>query len=498
VACPDLGRHRKRILQRSEPTRRDARIEGAPEWHHHRLGVAVDHDARLETVALQRLANPSPLLRRAPRGLRILYAGKPEARGVVDLIDRIRGRGALVVQRTRHPIPEVRRIAESPAHAAGSSRHRVNLHLDGPLAAAALNENRFKLGIFCMNVSHGTTMTTAPGALTPTWAENVRIARAADRAGWEFLLPLGRWRGFGGDLNFDDKSFEVYTWAAGIAAVTTQIQVFTTSHIRMVHPVMAAKQGCTIDHIAGGRSALNVVAGQKPEEIAMFGIEQIPHDDAYDAADEWLTMVKRLWTEDADLDFAGTYLQAKGAHAMPKPLQRPYPVIVNAGSSPRGRLFGAKHADFSFLSLPDVEQLGALAADCRDVAWREYKRKLGTFTHGYVVCRDTEKEAQDYLKYYVDECGDWGAAEGLIKALLGAKSQSIPPETLVTMQRAFISGWGGIPFVGTAEQIVEQMQGLADAGLDGAALHWVDYEEGLERFNRTVLPLMIQAGLRKR
>ena len=35
--------------------------------------------------------------------------------------------------------------------------------------------NPFKLGIFCMNVSHGTTMTTVPGTLTPTWAENVRI-----------------------------------------------------------------------------------------------------------------------------------------------------------------------------------------------------------------------------------------------------------------------------------------------------------------------------------
>ena len=41
-------------------------------------------------------------------------------------------------------------------------------------------------------------MTTAPGTLIPTWDQTVRIAQAADGAGWEFLLPLGRWRGFGG------------------------------------------------------------------------------------------------------------------------------------------------------------------------------------------------------------------------------------------------------------------------------------------------------------
>ena len=45
----------------------------------------------------------------------------------------------------------------------------------------------------------------------------------------------------------NDRSFEVYTWAAGVAALTEQIQIFTTSHLRMLHPVMAAKQGATLD-----------------------------------------------------------------------------------------------------------------------------------------------------------------------------------------------------------------------------------------------------------
>lgn len=359
------------------------------------------------------------------------------------------------------------------------------------------NANRFKLGVFCFNVSHGTTITTAEGTLTPTWEENVRIARAADNAGWEFLLPLGRWRGFGGKINFNDRTFEVYTWAAGIAALTSRIQVFTTSHILIVHPVLAAKQGCTVDHIAGGRSALNVVAGQKEGEVAMFGLDQIEHDASYAAAEEWITVVKRLWTEEEDFDFDGKYFRTRRAHLMPKPLQKPYPVVVNAGQSAVGRRFGAKHADFSFQTSPDLESLKGMIDDTRKIAWSEHKRDIGILIHAYVVCRDTEKEALDYVKYYVDERGDREAADSLIDILIGSKEESLPLERRQTMRRALTAGWAGYPLVGTPEQIVDKIQTLSGIGVNGAALHWVNFEAGIGQFNEQILPLMVQAGLRK-
>ena len=359
------------------------------------------------------------------------------------------------------------------------------------------NDNAFKLGIFCLNVSGGTAITHAEGTLTPTWEENVRVAQAVDEAGWEFLLPLGRWRGFGGQVEFNDKSFEVFTWAAGIAALTKQIQVMYTSHIRYFHPVVAAKQGCTVDHIAGGRSALNVVAGQKPDEICMFGIDPIGHEELYEATDEWLTLVKRLWTEEEDFDFEGKYFQSRKAHLQPKPVQKPYPVIVSAGQSDTGRRFGAKHADFSFQSMPDLETMKDLVKDTKRLAREEYGRNIGILNHGYVVCRDTEKEALDYLRYYVDEKGDWEAVDGLIAAITGSGERSMPPERIIHMRRELIAGWGGYPLVGTPEHIVDELIKLQSVGLSGIALHWVDYEAGVATFNEKVLPLMEQAGLRK-
>lgn len=360
------------------------------------------------------------------------------------------------------------------------------------------NENRFKLGIFCMNVSAGASMTKAPGKLTPTWEENVRIAQAADSAGWEFLLPLGNWKGSGGETNPHDRSFEVYTWAAGVAAITKQIQVFTTSHLRLVHPMLAAKQGATLDHISGGRSALNIVAGQPADVVAMFGIEQIDHDALYEEADEWTTLVKRLYVEENGFDFEGRFFHMKGARINPKPLQQPHPVIVNAGMSGAGRRFGAKHADFTFVNLADVDELRTAVAGIRETARAEFGREIGMLNHGYVVCRDTEREALDYERYFIDECGDWAATDTYIENYMRSGAQSTNVDRLRTARRGLIAGFNGVRFVGTPEQVVDKMLALAEAGINGSALHWVDYEAGIDTVNRRVLPLMIQAGLRVR
>jgi alkanesulfonate monooxygenase SsuD/methylene tetrahydromethanopterin reductase-like flavin-dependent oxidoreductase (luciferase family) len=169
---------------------------------------------------------------------------------------------------------------------------------------------------------------------------------------------------------------------------------------------------------------------------------------------------------------------------------------VNAGQSPRGRVFAAKHADFSFISMDDHDMLRDMAAAARNLARDEYDRELGILTHCYVVCRDTEREAREYYEYYVDRCGDWASAEELIKRMIGREQRSIAPERLTSMQRSFIAGWAGYPLVGTPQQIVAKIQGLAGIGIDGAAMHWVDYEDGLGRFNEQILPLMEEAGLR--
>ncbi|NNL87144.1 MAG: LLM class flavin-dependent oxidoreductase, partial [Myxococcales bacterium] len=142
---------------------------------------------------------------------------------------------------------------------------------------AVLGDNPLKFGVFGVNVSHGCAITAAEGTIEVNWAESVELARAADRAGIEAMVPVARWKGFGGSTNFNHRTFETYTWAAGLAQATERIAIFATSHVPTIHPVLAAKQATTIDHISGGRFGLNIVAGWNATEFEMFGKSQLPH-----------------------------------------------------------------------------------------------------------------------------------------------------------------------------------------------------------------------------
>ena len=356
------------------------------------------------------------------------------------------------------------------------------------------NENRFKLGVFGANCSNGCTITHAETTFEPTYEHNVKIAQLADRLGFEMLVPVGRWRHFGGTTMFNGINLEVYTWATAMACNTENVMVFATSHVPTVHPILAAKQAATIDHISGGRFGLNVVCGWFKPEIEMFGVDQLPHDERYVMADEWMGVIERLWAED-DFDHDGTYYQINQGFLAPKPVQQPRPVVINAGSSPAGRDFSARHADFNFLSINTFEQAGEMAGDIRARA-AEYGRTCGTMSYGLVCCRDTEEEAKALYRHIVHE-GDWGATNTIIDLMLGENySYGDNKDEIRAMGERFIAGWGSYPLVGTPEQVVEEMVEIRDLGVEGYIMSWLDYHEEMKYFGERVIPLMREAGLR--
>ena len=83
--------------------------------------------------------------------------------------------------------------------------------------------NRMKLGVMAFNCSHGSTITTVPEAWQLNWPDTKDIAQAVDRSGMEALLPVGRWKGYGGPSNFNNCTFESFTWASAIGAVTSSV-----------------------------------------------------------------------------------------------------------------------------------------------------------------------------------------------------------------------------------------------------------------------------------
>ena len=111
---------------------------------------------------------------------------------------------------------------------------------------------------------------------------------------------------------------------------------------------IAAKQAATIDHVSNGRFGLNVLMGWFADEMKMFGVDLREHDDRYRYGEEWITVVKKLWSEPGSFDFKSSYFDLAGLEAEPKPIQKPGPGRINAGTSPAGIEFTAKHIDISF------------------------------------------------------------------------------------------------------------------------------------------------------
>src|SRR5581483_8618630 len=90
------------------------------------------------------------------------------------------------------------------------------------------NENALKLGFFGANCSSGRFVTKAPERWSGEWDDNVRLAQMADEAGIDFLLPIGRWKGYGGETDYQGATYETITWASGLLALTKRITVFGT------------------------------------------------------------------------------------------------------------------------------------------------------------------------------------------------------------------------------------------------------------------------------
>src|ERR1700729_1704079 len=164
--------------------------------------------------------------------------------------------------------------------------------------------NKLQIGLFGPNCSSGRAVTLVPERWSGNWPDNKKLAVMADDAGIDFLLPIGRWKGYGGDTDYQGTTLETITWATGLLAATKRITVFGTVHVPLFHPVIASKQMVTADHVGEGRFGLNIVAGWNEDEFAMFGVDPKDHAGRYEQAYEWIDVISQIWSRD-DFDFDG-------------------------------------------------------------------------------------------------------------------------------------------------------------------------------------------------
>ena len=385
----------------------------------------------------------------------------------------------------------VRTIDEAAPARTGSLRDRIAMN----------NANTLKIGVFGANCSSSRTATKLPERWSASWPECLALARMADEAGIDFILPIGRWKGYGGDTDFHGSTFETVTWACGLLAATRRVTVFGTVHAPLFHPVIAAKEFVTADHIGGGRFGLNIVAGWNEGEFEMFGVRQHDHETRYEFAQEWIDVVKRAWADDGEFDFEGRFFKLKGVRAKPKPFGGTRPIIMNAGSSGTGQAFALRNCDAFFTATAatrtSLEGTAKRVQEVKNEA-SAYGHDIEIFTIGQVICRSTQQEATDYHRHANIENADWGAIERMMELRNITPKNTAAEEYAAKRQYFAANAIGGFPFVGTPDKVAEELANISRAGVRGIAVSFVNFLDELPFFCDEVLPRLQRMGLREK
>lgn len=361
---------------------------------------------------------------------------------------------------------------------------------------AMYGPHRLQIGLFGANCSSGRAVTMVPERWTGNWRDNLKLARMADEAGIDFLLPIGRWKGYGGDTDYQGSTLETITWATGLLACTRRITVFGTVHAPLFNPVIAAKEMVTADHIGEGRFGLNIVVGWNEGEFEMFGVQQREHEQRYDYAQVWIDVIKMIWSDKEDFDFGGRYLHMKGIRGKPKPYGGTRPVIMNAGASATGQAFAIRNCDAFFLqaSRTSLEETAGRVAKAQNAA-RDIGRDLGVYTVGVITCKPTARQAEDYYQHCIVDHADWSAVDSIL-AMKDISPQTVPMEEFLTKRSQYAQGMGGLPIVGDPDHVARQLIDLSKAGLTGIAVSFVNYTDELPFFCDEVMPRLRRAGVR--
>ena len=335
-------------------------------------------------------------------------------------------------------------------------------------------------GIFMPMANGGWIISKTAPVLDGLYPQNRAAAVLADEIGLDFIMAMGKFRGFGGETNHWGVTLESVTMMAALAEATKNVRIWATIHPLLQNPAVAAKLIATLDHISGGRAGLNIVAGAYKGEFEQMGAwdDTLDHDGRYRLTEEWTTIVKRLWAEPS-VDFAGKFFTMKDCKSDPKPLSKPRPDIICAGMSERGFQFSVREADAVFIG-------GRTPEERRDASLRAKAaaERMGTTIRTYAMCTvvhgDTDAEAEALARRY-DEGADLDAVVNMMTSW-GMGGGDLRSKAL--SQGAFMTQTA----IGSPATCGEKIQAFVDdAQLDGLMLIFPDYVSGLTMFGSEIL-----------
>ncbi|MDC8756355.1 LLM class flavin-dependent oxidoreductase [Janthinobacterium fluminis] len=333
-----------------------------------------------------------------------------------------------------------------------------------------------------------------------------------------------------------------------MAQATSHLGFGVTCALTYEHPYSFARRLSTLDHLTGGRIGWNIVTGYLDSAARNLGLErQLGHDERYDLADEYLDVVYKLWEKSWDDDavvndkaagvyadpvrvhpikHAGRYYKVPGIHLCEPSPQRT-PLLYQAGTSPRGTAFAARHAECTFVSGPSKAVVkryadalrAAVRADGRD------GEQLLIYAQALIVTGATGAQAQakyeeyrrhvdieaaltllsgwtgvDFSRFPLDATIDYIDSDAG-RSALASFSQADPNRKWTVREAAEFIGIGGRGpvLVGDAAQVADQLEAwMDDTGIDGFNLAFAVAHESMRDVVEHIVPELQRRGRYRR
>ncbi len=323
-----------------------------------------------------------------------------------------------------------------------------------------------------------------------------------------------------------------------MAAVTKHLGFGITFSTSYEPPFSFARRLSTLDHLTKGRVGWNIVTSYLPNAARNFGHDgEIPHDERFERADEYLDVLYKLWEgswdddavlDDKDsgvyadpdkiraIDHVGQYYRVEGPH-LTSPTRQRTPLLITATASPRGIRFAGKHAEVLFTG-------GATEAGVRDTITKVRQAAVDQgrrgddvrfVVQGGVVVGRTEQEAAEKLARYQSA----SSLEGILAhASLPFDPTALPPHTRLEdiadeeslgyfrrfgldktvgeLLSTFADLAAGPFFVsGTPETVADEIERwLDEVGIDGINLRQYHSFDTARDFIELVVPVLRERG----
>ncbi len=290
-----------------------------------------------------------------------------------------------------------------------------------------------------------------------TWPRWQRIAHSVEALGF---VGLYRSDHYTNATPPDIESLELWVSLTWLASHTSRIEFGPlVSPVSFRQPTMTARMAAAVDDLSGGRLILGLGAGWQEREHEHYGWELLDLEARFDRFTEGLDIISHLLQNDTPLDYEGSYYTLKEAVLLPRPQRPGGPPILIGGNGPK-------------FTLPRVAQ-------------------YATEWNGVYIGAERFRELNGMLDEMLRERGrepHTVRRSLMTRAEMGNETTLRQKFSHSSLSLDEIRSRGVV--LGTADEIVEQLGRLSEAGVQRVMLQWLDLDDldGLERFAHAILP----------